>query len=124
MHATTNHPASNVETSPGPTLGYPGIACALPAEKVADLIGMIDAIALRTRALAHAAAEAAHAGEQGRGFALIAGEVKSLAQRSAAAVKEIKGLMGDSAGQADKVDQERRREFEERARRWQRSLIA
>ncbi len=78
-------------TKPGP----------LPAEKIADIIGVIDGIALRTRSLAHdAAAEAARAGEQGRGFAAVAAEVKHLAQRSAAAVKEIKGLIGDSVYKA------------------------
>ena len=120
MQATTSRPISTVEASPSPAPG-PGLAGSLPADKIADILGMIDGIALRTRALAHAAAEAAHVGEQDRGFALIASEVKSLAQRSAAAVREIKGLMGDSAGQAG---EERRREFEERARRWQRSLTA
>jgi hypothetical protein len=126
MHATTSHPVSTVEEkSPVPTLGYPGLAAGpLPAEKIADIIGMIDGIALRTRSLAHAAAEAAHAGEQGRGFALMAAEVKSLAQRSAAAVREIKGLIGDSVHKAGQAEEERRREFEERAKRWQRSLTA
>lgn len=120
MHVTTSHPVSHVETSPGATSG----AGPLPPEKIADLIGMIDGIALRTRALAHAAAEAAHAGEQGRGFALMAAEVKSLAQRSAAAVREIKGLVGGSVYMAGQAEEERRREFEERAKRWQRSLTA
>jgi hypothetical protein len=128
MHATTSHPVSTVEKLPL-TLGYPGVAAArpspLPAEKIADIIGVIDGIALRTRSLAHsAAAEAARAGEQGRGFAAVAAEVKHLAQRSAAAVKEIKGLIGDSVYKVGQADEDRRREFEERAKRWQRSLTA
>lgn len=133
MHATTSHPVSTVEKLPL-TLGYPGVAAArpassdagpLPAEKIADIIGVIDGIALRTHSLAHnAAAEAARAGEQGRGFAAVAAEVKHLAQRSAAAVKEIKGLIGDSVYKAGQIDEDRRREFEERAKRWQRSLTA
>jgi methyl-accepting chemotaxis protein len=121
MQATTSRPVSTVEASPSPAPG-PGLAGSLPADKIADILGMIDGIALRTRALAHAAAEAAHAGEQGRGFSLMATEARSLAQRSADAVREIKGLMGDSAHQAGMAAEARRREFEERARRWQRSL--
>lgn len=127
MHATTNQTVSTVEEkSPAPTLGYPGLAAGpLPAEKIADIIGMIDGLALRTRALAqNAAAEAALAGEQGSGFAAMAAEVKSLAQRSAAAVREIRDLIGDSVHKAGQADEARRREFEERAKRWQRSLTA
>jgi methyl-accepting chemotaxis protein len=67
------------------------------SKKVVDIIGVIDGIAFQTNILAlNAAVEAARAGEQGRGFAVVATEVRSLAQRAAAAAKEIKGLITDS----------------------------
>ena len=77
-----------------------GISAA--SSRIADIIGVIDGIAFQTNILAlNAAVEAARAGDQGRGFAVVAAEVRSLAQRSAEAAREIKALIGESVQTVD-----------------------
>ncbi|MBK5965042.1 chemotaxis protein [Thiocystis minor] len=96
-HATIQHGGETVKAVVS-TMG----AIQESSGKIADIIGVIDSIAFQTNILAlNAAVEAARAGEQGRGFAVVAAEVRTLAQRSAQAAREIKGLIADSMNTVD-----------------------
>jgi methyl-accepting chemotaxis protein len=118
LTATVKHNADNAQQANELVLGASEVAArggrvvgdvvntmtsiSASSKKIRDIIGVIDGIAFQTNILAlNAAVEAARAGEQGRGFAVVASEVRSLAQRSAVAAKEIKDLIVNSVTKVD-----------------------
>jgi methyl-accepting chemotaxis protein len=136
MHVTRPHPLPQAaEAAPALTSNIAGQAPPsavpvsgdvhyVPSQHIVDIIGVIDEIALQTCTLARTAAiEAARTGPD-REFAKVATEVKNLAQRSTAAVKEIRGMIGESVSKARQADEDLQREFSERAKRWRNSLAA